>query len=676
MAEHTTSSAPTHHRLRTLGYRLRAVGAILLLVLLLGSYATTLQTHISGGFSRDTLKNEYIKDVSEIQVALNIWGTIHHTGYPAFTILGNLFAAPLRLLGVEPAFAASLYALAWGMVALASVGLLVWALTGRPALAGVSVALLGVTRSIWIHNVVAEVYSMSLAITALMLLVVLWPVPWRGAWSTPRRVAWLALLGGIGVAHHRAVAFVAPGLIAAVVPHLWRERRRWPVLLPVALGLALIGFVPYVYLPLRAWHGGAWVYGEPGTWAGFWTEFTGREAERLVTLPDDAAGWWDNARAVWDILAAELTLPGLLAGLAGLIAAMIAVPQRYAVRIVALCAAGPALFAVAFHTAVLPEAILMPVVLALVLGMALAIDTLLRRRAWIAVAGQIAVLGLVGWTAALVGTHHPYVRELVTEPGGLHTIERLKRVPRTGDPVYMLPWGPRHAAAAYSSLVTGENGDVQVVDHKADYARLLDSGHQLYTEWETFYTYPLPWPTALVPAPEPADWWLDRLDWDVRLGKFHLTSAAPGIVQLSNRIPALAEPDGPDGARDAELLRRYNISRQRAWLTCDDEAIYLHVIWQANAVPTGDLAIFVHLTGDEPAPNPPNADSRYPVYGLYPFTEWWGPAQLVRDDFTLPRVPGKTQVRFGLYEPDNPAAKIGERVLPVAGCVPVAWAGR
>jgi Flp pilus assembly pilin Flp len=53
------------------------------LLALAAVYVGTLQTHISGSFQETTpdqvLKNEYIKDVAEIQVALNVWGTIHHT---------------------------------------------------------------------------------------------------------------------------------------------------------------------------------------------------------------------------------------------------------------------------------------------------------------------------------------------------------------------------------------------------------------------------------------------------------------------------------------------------------------------------------------------------------------------------------------------------------------------
>jgi len=652
---HARSSSSHAAARPALWRRLPGLLALAAVALLVASYARTLQTHIAGSFVEDSpasiLKNEYIKDVSEIQVALNVWGTIHHTGYPLFAVLGNLFTLPLRAVGIEPAAAASLYALAWGIVALAGIAALIGALTGRPALAALAAVVAGLARSIWLHNVVAEVYSMSLAISVIMLAVALWPAPWTGAWDVRRRVWWLALLGGIGVAHHRAVVFIAPGLLLAIWPHLWAARDRWRSILLPALGLALVGFVPYVYLPLRAWQGGAWVYGDPGNLNGLWIEFTGHEADRLVTLPDGLAGLVDNVESVGQILIAELTLPGMLIGAAGLGAAMIGAPQRRAARAIGLSAAGPLLFAALYHTAVLPEAILMPVVVALVLGVALAADWLLTRRP--ALAPALAA-GLLAWAIALAAAHTGTIRELVTEPTGLHTIERLRFVPREGKPALMLPWGPRYAAASYARLVTGEYADILTVDHKGDYPDLFDQGYELYTLPETFYTYRPPWPT---PYGEPSDWWSDHL------GALHLTSAAPGIVRIQS-APWLAEAAESPGTPLA-----YGIVQRAAWLTCDAESIVLHVIWGADRQPDGDPSIFVHLTGDAPAPDPPNADSRHPVYGLVPFARL-SPGEEVRDDFTLPRLPDKTQVRFGLYEQtaDGSFANYGETVLPVAGC--------
>lgn len=634
-----TAHPPAPRARRAIPRRVRVAALPLAAAILLLAYTATLQTQINGS------SDEYMVDVGEVQVALNVWGTIHHTGYPLYAILGNVFTAPLRALGAEPAAAASLFSTAWGGVALGGFGLLIWRLTGRPSLAAAGVLLLGLARSIWIHHVIAEVYSMSLALTVLMLLVALWPAPWAGAWRARRRVLWLALLGGIGVAHHRAVALVAPGLFLALWPHRRALLQGWPRTLAAAAALFLLGFLPYLYLPVRAWQDAEWVYGEPGTWAGFWIEFTGREADRLVTTPAEASGYLENAAHAVRLLAQELTVPGLVAALAALVVALRWSPRRDAARVVALAALAPLLFSVAYRTAVLPGAILMPVVLALVFAVSLAGAWLVDRRPRV-VWGLWAVFGL--WALALALTHYDWIRARTTDPTGLATIERVGRIPRDAPAAFTLPWGPRYTAAAYSVLVTGENSDVRVVDHKGDYRALIADGYVLYTEPEAFYTFPPVW-------------------WRERLGGLALTSAAPGIVQL-RPAPERVAPDDPPVEPVA-----YGIARRDAWLTCDAHAIYLHVLWEAAPRPTADLSIFVHLTGAARAPVLVTADRSAPVYGFYPFTAWSAREQ-VRDDFTLPRLPGGTVVRTGLYKQDVGGSFInyGELALPVADCQPVA----
>ncbi len=295
----------------------------------------------------------------------------------------------------------------------------------------------------------------------------------------------------------------------------------------------------------------------------------------------------------------------------------------------------------------------MPTVLALIVGVALTLDWLSRFGTAPAAA---SLLGLAIWAGALAGWNYDLIRELTTEPSGLETIELMANIPTESEAAFMLPWGPRYSAATYAEIVTGEYSAIRVVDHKADYRDLIANGSKLYTEPETFYTYPPPWPTAYS-AESP--WWTDHL------GPITLQSAAPGIVQIFN-TPQIVQAGTPSGESIVG-----GIERRDAWLTCDDEHIYLHVIWGTDARPERDPSIFVHLTGEEPAPDPPNADRRHPVYGLYPFAEW-SPGEIVRDDYTLPRLPDKTQVRFGLYEQDASGAFVnyGELALPVSACQP------
>ena len=72
------------------------------------------------------------------------------------------------------------------------------------------------------------------------------PVSFRG------RVWLLALLAGIGVGHHRSLAFAAIGIFFALWPQVQMNLRRLPGIIAGGIPLFLIGFLPYLYIPMRA----------------------------------------------------------------------------------------------------------------------------------------------------------------------------------------------------------------------------------------------------------------------------------------------------------------------------------------------------------------------------------------------------------------------------------------
>jgi hypothetical protein len=83
------------------------VAVVLLAVLAL--YLPTLQTDVSGNHAEPTL------DTGEFQIALNVWGTMHPTGYPLYGLVGSGFVHLARLLDAGPATAASLFSLLWSL---------------------------------------------------------------------------------------------------------------------------------------------------------------------------------------------------------------------------------------------------------------------------------------------------------------------------------------------------------------------------------------------------------------------------------------------------------------------------------------------------------------------------------------------------------------------------------
>ena len=140
------SSSQAVRRLRIWLPGLTALCALVLV------YAGTLHGDIHGRSN-----NNYMDDSGEIQVALNIWGTIHYTGYPLYTILGALLVQVARAIGLSPAAAASATSAVWSLLALAILYLVLLRLTGgERVLAALTVLAIGLVETFWIHSVIDE----------------------------------------------------------------------------------------------------------------------------------------------------------------------------------------------------------------------------------------------------------------------------------------------------------------------------------------------------------------------------------------------------------------------------------------------------------------------------------------------------------------------------------------
>lgn len=607
----------------------------LALILIIAVYLTTLQTIPNGA------SDPYMIDVGEAQVALNVWGTLHATGYPLYTLLGNLFTPLPQVLTINAAAAASLFSLWWTLLALLGFYGLLRRFTENEAVAGGSVLLLGLMRSIWIHSVIAEVYSLSLAI-----LIGWWLVALHPRWSFRGRFWMAAFLVGLGIAHHRALAFGGLGLIFALLPEIRRHLKQLPRLLPTAALLFSLGFLPYVYLPLRASAKADWVYSEAvNTWDGFWFNFWGKEADYLVKTPNTVDGWIENFMGTLDILSREMTPVGLLLAVLSLLIACWKSPQRRLAWMAALSGLGFFAFAVGYHQAVLPEAILMMALPSLGVAVALSVDWLWREQRYL---GWLGAGLLLVWELLLIPNSHAFIRDLVTDPTGLESIQAASDVPRTPleQPVFMLSWGPRYFAASYSRLVTRENADLMMVDHTADFTALAQAGRTFYTEPDTLFGYPLTW-------------------WEERIGKVYLTSAGVNLVRLGTQ-PRLIE------AMDTRRLMA-NITNG-IWLagaevSCDEKSITLAVGWYAEKTPERDLSVKVHLTrATSPIPLE-QADSSAPVHGWRP-TSTWLAGELISDHYRLAKSPAGEQIILGLYEQlaNGSFANYGDTIIPLKGC--------
>ncbi len=629
------------------------------LAILLVAYLPAIQTIPNGS------ENYYMIDVGETQVVLNKFGTLHATGYPVYVMIGSTLVALLRAFGVGAATAPAVVSLFWGLLALTLIYALALKLTHRPYLAAGMTVLYGLTRTVWIYNDIAEIYTMTLCLLLLLLMVALWRPPIAG------RLYWLALIGGIAVAHHRALIMAAPALIVAVYADLKALLRRRPLMLFALLGLGLIGLLPYAYLYLRAVTGAAWVYGEPGTLQGLIDQFMGREASRFIGLPGSLDALIANVNLVNNVIVTDLTVPGVLVGIVGLIAGLTAPRTRRAALVLIVSGGTAYLFHALFYTDIL-SALILAVTLSLAFGWLFLADALLptiaapirsitprnltpqpplhvvergstqrgdgevRRRSSAAAPYLIVILTViaVAYAGYLYSENAPFITSLTEDSTGLQTIALAQHTPPGA--TLMLAWGPRYFAVGFARDVLGLLPGMQLVTHKADYKALLQQG-PLVTPAYTFYN-------------QPVSWWEDQIGQRV-----YLHAVAPDLVQITTQ-PELETDPNADQAEVAETAHR---------VECTPDAIILRVAWHAEDHPQRDLSVFVHLL-DASGSVIAQDDHSAPVYGWRPLTTW-DAEEVVRDVYSLPRLADAARISYGLYtqHADGSFENVVEYSLPV-----------
>ena len=182
-------------------------------------------------------------DGGEMQTVAAVLGVAHPTGYPLFTLLGWLFTH--LPLGGDPAYRVTLLSAVAAAGTVACLYLLIRELAVRRLAALLAAALVAVMPAIWLHAIVAGVYTLA----HFFIILGLWTLLRWGHGKTPLWVP--ALVFGFGLAHHISLRLFGPAVlvyIIAVEPRLPLRPRRW---LP-ALACLLLPFVVYAYIPLRA----------------------------------------------------------------------------------------------------------------------------------------------------------------------------------------------------------------------------------------------------------------------------------------------------------------------------------------------------------------------------------------------------------------------------------------
>jgi hypothetical protein len=274
------------------------------------------------------------------------------------------------------------------------------------------------------------------------------------------------------------------------------------------------------------------------------------------------------------------------------------------------------------------------VVLFLSIGWGLLWAQLAEHRRWAQVSAGLVGIALVAWIAR---TNFNWIYDLTHDPTGRQIIEGLAQVAEPTTPVVEL-WGPRYFALGYARWASRELPDLRLIMPGTDLAGLPPSLSRFYTTQDIFYVIPPP-------------------AWEQRLGRFHLSSAAYRIVEVSTSPRTSQVALLRTGARsevrmgDAISLLDYQAGVEA------NGAVRLTLIWRAERPVRGDYSVFIHVSDKAQITGPDdiiaNGDRRHPVYGFYP-TSRWTPGEVVRDDYLVPVPPGRTPrlVSFGLYTQD------------------------
>jgi hypothetical protein len=584
----------------------------------LALFLSTLQWDINGSSS------PYATDVGELQNALPRWGTIHFTGYPVYMITGSAFVTGLRWMGIPPAAGASLLSAVWGAVAIALLARLGMEVGAPPELAAPAALLAAVSTATLIDASLAEIHTMTMALTAASLLLAIR----FGRSGTRRDLLWLVLVYTQGLAHQRAMLFMAPGLLI-LCGHRWRVA--WKNALP-AIGLALLAPLVYLYLPLREWMGADWTFGQTGTWRGFWAMFLDTKAERIIALPNSMAETITRVRTMADLLHEDLPLPMITLGLCGTLAPWARGQRRLALGIATTALAYVALCLVIWEGRV-SDALLaakLPVTHLACVGLGLLLARMSQECKGLRL-GSAALLAIA--FVLLVPSRRASALEITRNPSARRTIALVEEVADPEDPMtFMALWGNDYWALAYAQRFEGRLSGLSLVDHNASFETIIARGDQLATLQRTLYALPPDW-------------------WEARLGPLHLTSLAPEIVALSPE-PRLGPEDvlaGPtlDMGNGITLLSAQ--AKQHG-----QGSLHITIHWQATEQPSADYAVAAHLLALQPPQGPEDilaqADIRHPVYGWYP-TSRWRPDEIVRDDLTLTIAPEQdpVAVRLGMY---------------------------
>lgn len=318
------------------GSRQRHDGSIALVVFAVSFalYAKTLAPSVVSVFD-DTL---------EIQYVVPRLGILHQTGYPLYTLLGKLFTL-LVPIG-DQAFRLNLFSALSGGIAVAALYRTIGCLVRYRAAAIIGALIFAASPTFWQQATRAEVYTLQMLFVALVLYLTLALDPRSRlhiARLTFNALDLLALILGLGLAHHRLIVLIYPAVALYLLLTHKLAIEDWRLLARAAF-FFFLPLAAYLYLPWRGSVGSA-----DGTYLntleGFlaWTMAT----QYVVFLTGNPFSLAHRARDYWRMFRSQLTDAGVLLALFGGISLLSDRVKEFILLTAAL--APVALFAFSYH---------------------------------------------------------------------------------------------------------------------------------------------------------------------------------------------------------------------------------------------------------------------------------------------------------------------------------------
>ncbi len=249
-----------------------------------------------------TLSPGYLPaDAGEFQLVAYSLGVAHPPGYPLYTLLGHGFT---YLMPQNPARAVNLFSAVTAALTVTVLGQAVHRWTDRQTASVVAAIALIVVPSFWVTATQASIRPLTAFFVALTLERIA-----TYAHTRKESALWSFFLAlALGITHHPSVTFVGVFLLIYLLlidGKLLYEPKHW--LKPI--GAAALGFLPWVYLPIRGAMNAPLAPDDLAAWAGFWRHVLARgfsgdlfAFSGLGDLIDRALVWGNIMVLQWDVI--------------------------------------------------------------------------------------------------------------------------------------------------------------------------------------------------------------------------------------------------------------------------------------------------------------------------------------------------------------------------------------